>query len=540
MRNVRLLGSAVTRQMDSVVHRGVLRREQGTGPVRGVSNNARRALRLSADGSNSAVAEKPAEPLQKKKPLKVLIAGGGVGGLSLAVSCKKKGMDVHVFEKVKEYKPFGGPIQLQCNAMGTLEAIDYELANLIYDNCTVTGDRINGLLDGRKGSWFFRFDTRQPCYKNGLPLTLVINRSKLLEVMCQCVGKDLITTSAEIVDYREEDDGVVAILSDGREVKGDVLVGADGIRSKIRKKMHPKEKDPLAYSGYTVYTGTCHFTGKLTDTTKIGYQVYLGDKKYFVASDVGDSTQQWYAFHLVPPGGKDEVGPKETLVELFKDWNPAMYERLECTKPEDIERRDVYDVLPSVSPFKWTRGRVVLMGDAIHAVQPNLGQGGGQAIESAYTLANELEQCESSSKRDVEKSLWSFTTSRVLRAGAVHGLSRSLGYLNIVYRRTLGSYPYPFYPEPVKQFFHQVAKLEIPHPGRVIGQLAMMGSMAGILEYIGSGFQLPMALGGAPITIANAKGERALVCGVPGIGAPKRPLCDDDFKMKGVPGFADK
>jgi hypothetical protein len=55
-----------------------------------------------------------------------------------------------------------------------------------------------------------------------------------------------------------------------------------------------------------------------------------------------------------------------------------MLERLECTKPEDIERRDVYDVLPSVSPFKWTRGRVVLMGDAIHAVQPNLGQGGGQ------------------------------------------------------------------------------------------------------------------------------------------------------------------
>jgi salicylate hydroxylase len=48
--------------------------------------------------------------------------------------------------------------------------------------------------------------------------------------MCQCVGKDLITTSAEIVDYREEEDGVVAILSDGREVKGDVLVGADGIR----------------------------------------------------------------------------------------------------------------------------------------------------------------------------------------------------------------------------------------------------------------------------------------------------------------------
>eukprot|EP00959_Pyramimonas_sp_CCMP1952_P077891 1628068-Pyramimonas_sp.AAC.1 len=87
-------------------------------------------------------------------------------------------MDVTIFERVKEYKPFGGPIQLQCNAMGTIEAIDGGLANLIYENCTITGDRINGLLDGLRGSWFFRFDTRQPCYKNGLPLTLVINRSK--------------------------------------------------------------------------------------------------------------------------------------------------------------------------------------------------------------------------------------------------------------------------------------------------------------------------------------------------------------------------
>lgn len=534
MRHARVLGTAATRQMDSLSNGRELRGGHGAVRARGTNSTSRRALRLSAEGSTGAAAP------SKKKPLKVLIAGGGIGGLSLALGCKNKGMDVQVFERVKEYKPFGGPIQLQCNAMGTIEAIDLGLANRIYDNCTVTGDRINGLLDGIKGSWFFRFDTRQPCYKNGLPLTLVINRSKLLEVMCTSVGEELINTAAEVVDYREEDDGVVAILSDGTEVKGDVLVGADGIRSKVRQAMHPKEKSPLAYSGYTVYTATCKFTGKYTDTSKIGYQVYLGNKKYFVASDVGDGEQQWYAFHLVDADGVDEKPSKEVLLELFKDWNPAMYERLECTRQEDIERRDVYDVIPSISPFKWTKGRVVLIGDAIHAVQPNLGQGGGQAIESAYTLAAELERCASGGKADVQKSLFNFALSRVLRAGAVHGFSRSLGYLNIVYRRTLGSYPYTFYPERVKQFFNQVAKLEIPHPGRVIGQLAMMGSMSGILEYIGSGFNIPQKLGGAPITLANARGERALVCGVPGIGAPKRPLDDEDFKMKGIPGFADK
>ena len=85
-----------------------------------------------------------------------------------------------------------------------------------------------------------------------------------------------------------------------------------------------------------------------------------------------------------------------------------------------------------------------------------------------------------------------------------------------------------------------MAKLEIPHPGRVIGQLAMMGTMRYVLEYIGSGFNMPQALGGAPITRANMRGERALVCSVPGIGAPKRPLTDADFKMRGIPGFSDE
>jgi zeaxanthin epoxidase len=53
----------------------------------------------------------------------------------------------------------------------------------------------------------------------------------------------------------------------------------------------------------------------------------------------------------------------------MQDWTPAMRERLECTKEEDIERRDVYDVIPSVSPWAWTKGRVALLGDAVHAVQ---------------------------------------------------------------------------------------------------------------------------------------------------------------------------
>jgi len=338
---------------------------------------------------------------------------------------------------------------------------------------------------------------------------------------------------------------VTAMLADGRTVRGDVLIGADGIRSNVRQAMHKGEKSPLAYSGYTVYTATCDFTAKLTNTDIIGYQVYLGPDKYFVASDVGGSRQQWYAFQLQAEGGADNLtadgnaNNKETLLEMFKDWTPAMRERLECTKEEDIERRDVYDVIPSVSPWNWTKGRVALLGDAVHAVQPNLGQGGGQAIESAYTMAVSLDGLTSaSSTKEIQRTLfYDYSLKRVLRAGSVHGLSRMLGLLNIVYRPYLGSNPYPFYPAPVKAFWETVAKLKFPHPGRIMGQIIMLGSMQYILEYIGSGFGAPQEAGGAPITEANRKGERAVACAVPGIGAPKRPLTDEDFKMQGLPGF---
>mmetsp|Transcript_37645 Transcript_37645/g.45406 ORF Transcript_37645/g.45406 Transcript_37645/m.45406 type:complete len:576 (+) Transcript_37645:192-1919(+) len=472
----------------------------------------------------------------------VLIAGGGIGGLVTALACKNKGMNVKVFERVTKYKPFGGPIQLQCNAIGALEAIDPELAAKVIAASTTTGDRINGLMDGITGDWFFRFDTRQPCFRNGLPLTLVINRFTLLQILVDEL-QDYIVKDSEVVAYTEDESGITAILGNGKSVVGDVLVGADGIRSLVRKQMRNEEQFPLVYSGYTVYTATCSFTGKLTDTDKVGYQIFLGNDQYFVASDVGDSKQQWYAFHKEPPGGKDNKCMKEQLVEYFEGWDPKMQERLTCTLPEEIERRDVYDIRPTITLGGWTKGRVCLLGDAIHAVQPNLGQGGGQAIESAYTLSSELGELLESGKEmnsfNIQVALNKYASRRVLRAGAIHGLSRMAALMNIVYRRNLGSYPYSFYPQQVKDFWDKVEKLNIPHPGRVVGQIGMMVGMDAILEYVGSGFTLPQWLGGSAVAVAHKQGERVPYCSVPGISSPKRPLKDEDFKMRGLPGLAE-
>lgn len=475
---------------------------------------------------------------------KVLIAGGGIAGLITGVALKRKGMDVTIFEKVAKYKPFGGPIQLQCNSQGALESIAPDLAEKVMEVGTVTGDRVNGLLDGVSGEWFYRFDTRQPCYNNGLPLTIVVSRHELLEILSEGVGKESIEMETVVTKYENKGDKVIATLEDGRVFEGDVLIGCDGIRSRMRAQMRNEEPDhpPLAYAGYAVYTAVCNYSQphrepQHTDPEKVGYQVFLGPNQYFVSSDVGNGEQQYYAFLKVEDGNKDKWAQctdwpdyKEMLLDRFGGWAPAVTERLECTRPEDIELRDVNDLLPDP---RWVDGRVALLGDSAHAVQPNLGQGGGQAIESAYALADELSKCNGG--EGVQTALMKYGARRFLRTGAIHGLSRFSSLMNTVYRRHLGDEPYGWYPQPVQDFWLNVAKAKIPHPGSVIGQIALMGTMPIILEYVGGGYGIPAVLGGA--SHGNFI-DRIPKSQVPGISAPLRDLQPEDFKMKGIPGIA--
>ena len=280
---------------------------------------ARRLAPAAAMTDEGLAAQARAEAIKPRDDLpEVLIAGGGIAGLITALALQRKGMKVKVFEKVKEYKLFGGPIQLQCNAQGALDSIAPDVLEQVWEKSTITGDRINGLLDGVAGDWFYRFDTRKPCYENGLPLTLVIARYDLLEILRDAVGAENIEMETVVAKYENVGDRVRATLTDGTVHEGDVLIGADGIRSKMRAQMRDEdpENPPLAYAGYAVYTAICDYSAphrepQHTDVEKTGYQVFLGPKQYFVSSDVGNGQQQYYAFLDVPPGGEDKYAKCE-------------------------------------------------------------------------------------------------------------------------------------------------------------------------------------------------------------------------------------
>ncbi|CAJ2635406.1 unnamed protein product [Trifolium pratense] len=427
-----------------------------------------------AEATTSSSSSKQAE----KKNLRVLVAGGGIGGLVFALAAKRKGFDVMVFEKdlsaVRGEGQYRGPIQIQSNALAALEAIDSDVADEVMRVGCITGDRINGLVDGVSGSWYVKFDTFTPAVERGLPVTRVISRMVLQGILARAVGEDIVLNASNVVNFVDDGNKVTVELENGQKYEGDLLVGADGIWSKVRTQLFGQTE--AVYSGYTCYTGIADFVP--ADIESVGYRVFLGHKQYFVSSDVGAGKMQWYAFHKEAPGGADVPnGKKERLLKIFKGWCDNAVDLILATDEEAILRRDIYDRIPT---FNWGKGRVTLLGDSVHAMQPNMGQGGCMAIEDSYQLASELDNAweqsiKSRSPIKVDSALRSYENERKLRVAVIHGMARMAALMASTYKAYLGVGLGPL------EF---LTNFRIPHPGRVGGRFFVDILMPSMLNWI--------------------------------------------------------
>ncbi|TKW04673.1 hypothetical protein SEVIR_7G124900v4 [Setaria viridis] len=292
-------------------------------------------------------------------------------------------------------------------------------------------------LRDSKPSGYIKFDMFTPAAERGLPVTRIISRMTLQQILARAVGDDAILNESHVVDFIDDGNKVTAILEDGRRFEGDLLVGADGIWSKVRKKLFGHSEP--TYSGYTCYTGVADFVPPDIDT--VGFRLFLGHNQYFGFSDVGASKVQWYAFHKEVAGGTDpENGKKKRLLEIFSGWCDFVVDLINATEEEAILRRDIYDRPPIMN---WGRGRVTLLGDSVHAMQPNLGQAGCMAIEDGYQLAVELENAwqesvNSGTRVDIVSALKRYEKERRLRVAIIHGFARMAAIMATIYTPYLG------------------------------------------------------------------------------------------------------
>lgn len=382
--------------------------------------------------------------------------------------------------------------QIQSNALAALQAVDADTAHAVMQLGCVTarrcvlarvvwltrpqGDRINGLVDGVSGQWYCKFDTFHPAVSHKLPVTRVISRVTLQGVLGAGL-EPYIRNNTLVEGFEEGPHGVTALLAGGERVEGDVLVGADGIRSRVRVQLIGDSAP--AYSNYTCYTGIADFIPPDVDT--VGYRVFLGNKQYFVSSDVGGGKQQWYAFHCEPAGGSDPPeGRKERLSTIFGHWCDDVVDLIANTPEEAVLRRDIYDRPPIMT---WSRGRVTLLGDSAHAMQPNLGQGGCMAIEDAYALAGELSSCVEAQPGGagapdggkLAEALQRYESKRRLRVGTIHGMARMAAEMASTYKAYLGEGLGPL---------SFISRLHIPHPGSASGKLVMQFAMPFVLDWV--------------------------------------------------------
>lgn len=204
-------------------------------------------------------------------------------------------MDVLVLERdltaIRGEGKYRGPIQVQSNALAALEALDAQVTDEVLAAGVMTGDRVNGLCDGVSGDWYVKFDMFHLAADAGLPVTRVVSRFALQGILadaCERIGgPGVLVNGSHVVGFDEEPEdpgntsllrgGVWATLDDGSRVEGDLLIGADGIWSKVRSALFGRT-DSATYAGYTCYTGIADFTPADIDT--VGYRVFLGKRAF--------------------------------------------------------------------------------------------------------------------------------------------------------------------------------------------------------------------------------------------------------------------
>lgn len=335
-----------------------------------------------------------------------VIVGGGIGGLAAALGLRAAGWEVTVLERAPRMEEVGAGISIWANGLRALDRLG-------------VGEAVRAAAVPYHGG-AIRTSAGDTLFEVAPPETLpggewfgaMIHRADLLAVLAGAVGVEGIRTGSEVAGIETSGEGVVARLADGSEVAGDVLIGADGIRSTVRREILG-EVAPR-YAGYTIWRWVAPFPG-----ARIRPGESWGSGARFGQAALPGERAYVYATLTAPAGGRGAAGERAELERVFSHWHHPIPDLIAAAPEDAILRNDAYDIPPLPS---WGRGRVTLLGDSAHAMTPNLGQGACQALEDAVALSDRL-----GNAPDVERALRGYETQRRRRAASFQRRSRSAG-----------------------------------------------------------------------------------------------------------------
>jgi salicylate hydroxylase len=318
-----------------------------------------------------------------ERPLRIAVVGGGIGGLTTAIALARKGIEARVLEQASEIRRVGASIDLGPNAVRLLDALGIDGARRVG----VRPDAIE-LLRWSDGTVLLRTPHGQAAEDAlGAPL-LDFFRPDLHQVLVDELAPGTLALGARVTGVEDAGEGVEVVLADGRRLAADGVVAADGIRSPLRQSL--VGADEPVFSGTVVYRGVVP-RGDIEDVhPDLVNRYWLGPRRHAVSYWIGAGgllavNLAVREAELARESWTDETSPDEAL-PYFEGWHEGVLTRVRrCTT---LLRGAVFVRKPLE---RWTFGRVTLLGDAAHAMEPFQAQGAAQAIEDAYVLAECLD-----------------------------------------------------------------------------------------------------------------------------------------------------
>lgn len=342
----------------------------------------------------------------------IIIIGGGIGGLATAHALLGLGHTVHVAEAAPELREVGAGVVLGANAMRALHHLGLQEAVQPLGTPIVRldlRDQAGRLLQAADTSVF----TKRLGFDN-----LGIHRAALQQALLHNLPPDTVVLGRPFERFEETTNGIRAYFADGSTATADALIGADGLRSRVRRQLLPQVQP--RYAGYTCWRAVVdasHLHLPVGESCETWGE--LGRRFGYVP--VGSGRVYWFACLNSAIAQNPQLRAFRTtdLQREFADFHKPVSELLQLTRDDQLLWNDILDVKPL---RHLAYGRVLLLGDAGHATTPNLGQGAGMAIEDAAVLM----QCLSATS-DVAAAFRQFEHRRLPRTTRVVRTSWQLG-----------------------------------------------------------------------------------------------------------------
>lgn len=330
---------------------------------------------------------------------RVLIVGAGMAGLTLAISLKRQGLDAKIVERQATWPVHGAGIYLVGNAMRALGSLNLA-GDVLRDGALIKTQT----LMNHRGKQLAVIDTESvwadcgPC--------VGIRRADLQSKLVDALGAAQVRFSATVTSLEQREDCAVVRFDDGQERTYDLVVGADGVRSSMRKLVFGSIQP--RFTGQVGWRFLVQCPASIT-----GWTLFAGDRGVFLFIPVGGGQAYCYADAVVAELLDDPLeGRLERLRSRFADYaSPAPQALAELRTSDPIHFSAIEDILQE----PWGSGNVLLIGDAAHATSPNMASGAAMASEDALALSRLI-----AAERNAAQVLEKYTSERITRIRWVH------------------------------------------------------------------------------------------------------------------------